>query len=182
VRSRLIAVPAVACLVLAGCGAEEPAAPPAQTVRLTVEEPADSATVREEAVEVRGRVDPADARVLVGGRPAEVAGGRFFLPVELGAGTNVVDVLASAPGARPAMTALRIRRQTIVRIPEVAGQAPEEARARLAALGLDVEVEEERGLLDGLLRGEPEACGTDPPEDEEVDAGTTVVLSVSKRC
>jgi len=56
--------------------------------------------VRDETVVLRGTVSPAGATVLVHGRRVEVAGGTFEATVGLEAGTNVIDVLASAPDAR----------------------------------------------------------------------------------
>ena len=92
--------------------------------------------VHEDAVEVRGRVRPADARVLVGGRAATVTNGEFRGRVPLREGANVIDVGASADDARTAWSALRVARETLVAVPELAGAARDDAVERLESLGL----------------------------------------------
>src|SRR5215207_3794160 len=109
--------PARACglmlpLLLAGasgCG-DDPAQRP---VRLEVTAPADAAVVRDGSVEVRGRVHPRGARVLVLGRPARVTRGEFSAVVPLRVGSNLIDVGASARGAAPAWNACESRENSL---------------------------------------------------------------------
>lgn len=175
------ACPAVlAASVVAACGGgSDPAPPP---VRLTVTTPADQAVVSDARVDLAGTVRPSNARVTVAGRKATVSGGAFRARVALAAGTNVIDVLASAGRARPALVALRVRREVSVRVPDLTGVTVDEARARLGDLGLEVEVREDGGLLDRLLPGDPRVCATDPPAGERVDLGDTVQVLAARRC
>ena len=125
---------------------------------------------------------PADARVLVGGRAATVVDGEFRRRVPLQEGANVIDVAASAPDARTAWSALRVERETLVSVPDLAGAARDEAVDRLQALGLRVEVEEGGGLLDRLLPGDWRVCETQPRAGAELRRGATVRVGVSKSC
>src|SRR3977135_2287241 len=111
----------------AACGHASPTAskPP---VRLSVDAPGDGAVVRDGTVEISGRVSPAGASVTVLGRSATTAGGSFSASVPLQAGDNVVDVMATAPSARPALTAVRILREITIRGPGVTGESPGGAR------------------------------------------------------
>jgi hypothetical protein len=182
-RPVLLTLVTAACAgVLAGCGAGSDAGTPLRSVRLSVAQPGDADVVRGERVTVVGRVDPPGAVVTVRGERATLRGGDFRAEVALDPGTNVVDVLASAPGRRPAMTALRVARQVTVAIPELAGSSPGEAADRLATLGLDAEQDRRGGVVELLLPGEAAVCGTDPPAGRRVDPGTVVRLVVSKRC
>ena len=151
-------------------------------MRLEVDSPSDLAVVRGDSVEVRGRVRPASATVLVAGERVRVTGGAFSARVALDAGTNVIDVLAGAPDARAAQTAVRVRRQVTVRVPDVRGERPEDAANRLAGLGLSAETQDVGGLLDQLLPGDPIVCETDPRAGETVDTGATVKLLAGKGC
>lgn len=171
----------LAAVVLAGCGGDAgPAGPP---VRLTVAAPADQAVVRGDSVRLSGRVDPPTAAVRVRGERAKVSrGGRFHADVALAPGTNVIDVLASAGSARPALTAIRVRREVTIAVPDVTGLAPEEATARLRARGLTAEVQDAGGLFDRILPGSAAACATEPGAGEEVEPGTTVTVLVAKAC
>ena len=175
------ACPAVlaAALLAAGGGGSDPAPPP---VRLTVTSPADQAVVRDARVDLAGTVRPSGARVTVAGRKATVTGGTFRASVALSPGTNVIDVLASAGRARPALVALRVRREVSVRVPDLTGVSVDEARARLGDLGLDVEVQDGGGLLDRLLPGDPRVCATEPAAGERVDLGDPVRVLAARRC
>src|SRR5829696_7819437 len=97
-----------------GCG-DDPAQRP---VRLEITAPADTAVVRDGSVEVRGLVRPQRACVLVLGRPAHVAQGEFRTEVPLRAGSNLIDVGASARGAAPVWNALRVTREVLVKLPD----------------------------------------------------------------
>ena len=173
---------ALALLALAGCGSGKAPAPPRAAVHLDFAGPSDGESVRAETVVVRGTVRPSSSLVRVRGERVPVSGGSFSATVSLAAGTNVIDVLASAAGARPAMTALRVRRLVTVRVPDVTGDVPDQATERLAGLGLEARVERAGGVFDALLPGDPVVCETDPSPGDEVDAGTTVRLLVAKGC
>ena len=146
---------AAACpLALAACGNASSTAtkPP---VRLSVDAPGDGAVVRDGTVEISGRVSPAGASVTVLGRAATTTGGSFTASVPLDAGDNVIDVMATAPSARPAMTALRILREITIRVPDVTGDSPNDARSRLEQAGLRADVHESGGLFEDLLAERP---------------------------
>src|SRR5687767_5987084 len=88
-RSGSLVLPLLAAACLAACGEDEAERRP---VRLEVTYPADATMVREDTVEVSGRVWPRRARVLVAGRRAPVSAGRFQARVPLRTGANVIDV------------------------------------------------------------------------------------------
>jgi hypothetical protein len=177
-----------ACLAAAaagrggGGGGEPRAARPPAPVVLEVTSPADTAVVRTETVTVRGSVEPADAAVRVLGRTADVHGGRFRVRVPLEPGANVIDVIATARGRAPAMTAFRVTREVPVEVPDVEGLEVPELEQALADAGLRSEVTEDHGLFDELLPGEPAACEQDPPAGARVRRGTVVRVTVAKRC
>jgi glucodextranase-like protein/PASTA domain-containing protein len=169
---RLGLLVAAACpLALAACGGSSSTTskPP---VRLSVDAPGDGTVVREGSVQVSGRVSPATARVTVLGRQATISGGTFSATVPLEAGGNVIDVMASAPSARPAMTAVR----------DVTGDSPGDARTRLEQAGLRPDVHESGGLLDDLLPTDPSVCETKPAPGTRVDRGTAVRVRTAKVC
>ena len=169
-------------LLVAGCGADKAPAPPRASVHLAFTAPGDGDSVRAQTVVVRGTVQPSGALVRVRGQRVPVYGGSFSATVSLAAGTNVIDVLASAPDARPAMSALRVRRLVTVRVPDVTGDVPDQATERLAGLGLEAQIDRGGGLFDQLLPGDPVVCESRPAAGETVDAGTTVRLLVAKGC
>jgi hypothetical protein len=162
----------------AGCG-DSPAERP---VRLEITAPADTAVVHDESVEVRGLVQPRRARVLVLGRPARVARGEFRAVVPLRAGSNLIDVGASARGAAPAWDALRVTREVPVKLPDLSGATRDDAVDRLEALGLSAEVEEHGDFLDELLGGDWVVCESDPPAGSDLPSGTGVKLIVARGC
>jgi hypothetical protein len=177
--ARRLPLAAALCVLAGGCGGDGPAPAP---VSLQVTSPSDEAVVRASQVELRGTVRPATATVTVEGHPAEVSGGAFHAMVALAPGTNVVDVMASAGDARPALTAIRIRRRVTVDVPDVTGLVVADASAQLKALGLKAQVDDQDGLFEHLLPGRPKVCATDPDRGASVDPGTTVRLLVSKQC
>ncbi len=181
-RTTLPAAALAGALLLSACGGADRHAPD-PPVRLTLEAPGDAAVVRGREVEVRGRVGPPESSVLVAGRAVEVAGGGFRASVPLREGTNVIDVLASADGRAPAMTALRVTREVTVRVPDVAGLAPRDAEDRLAAAGLRSRVIDESDLLDALLVPlDRRVCETRPGAGDAARRGATVTLKVAKVC
>jgi hypothetical protein len=179
----------LACLCAAaatGCGGgNEPrrAQRPSPPVDLRVNEPADMATVRSETVAVKGTVRPAGASVLVVGQKAPVSGGgSFTATVPLEPGANVIDVMASAAGRTPALTAFRVTREMPVTVPDLGGKSEAEVDKALAGVGLKPEVEKGGGLIEDLLPGDPAVCRQDPGAGTQVRRGSTVHVVVSKSC
>jgi len=179
----------LACLCAAaatGCGGgNEPrrAQRPSPPVDLRVNEPADMATVRSETVAVKGTVRPAGASVLVVGQKAPVSGGgSFTATVPLEPGANVIDVMASAAGRTPALTAFRVTREMPVTVPDLGGKSEAEVDKALADVGLKPEVEKGGGLIEDLLPGDPAVCRQDPGAGTQVRRGSTVHVVVSKSC
>jgi hypothetical protein len=177
----LLASAGATALLAAGCGEgdEDRAARP---VQLRLVSPADAAVTDAAGVRVDGEVAPARARVMVLGRPVAVTDGRFSVVVPLHPGGNVIDVGASAPRARAAWTALRVTRRALATVPDLVGLTAEEARAALEARELVAAVEEDDGLLDALLPGDPLVCRSSPAAGAEVPVGRTVDVVVSKSC
>ena len=171
----------VALLLVAGCGDDSPSPPP-RPVELVVHAPSDGGTVEGEQVEVRGRVMPAASEVQVRGRTVDVDGGTFATRVALDEGANLVDVAASAPGRRPASTAVRVVRISPVEIPDLEGENAEDAVEQLEDLRLEVETRRGGGLLDDLLPGGLDVCALDPPPGTKVRPGTTVTIEVARSC
>jgi uncharacterized lipoprotein YbaY len=181
VRRTWIAAAALACVAaLAACGSTtRPATPP---VRLTIASPQDGTTTLAGQVLVRGTVAPAAATVLVGGRQASVSGGSFSARVALQPGSNVIDVLAGAPWAPAAMSALRVYRELPVAIPKLDGSSVATARAALRRLGLSAQVHESGGFFQSLLPLSKHVCATEPPAGRLLAPGSTVVLQIAKVC
>jgi hypothetical protein len=176
----LAALLALPVLLLAACGGSgDDAAKRPVLLRLTG--PGDGRIVRSEGVRVTGTVTPS-AVVTVRGERVPVTGGAFSARVPIDAGGNVIDVMASADGLAPAMTAVRVVRQLTVRVPDVGGDSPGDAKERLAAAGLRVNVQEAGGLIDELLPVDRVVCGSEPDEGSTVDSGSTVTITVSKVC
>lgn len=174
-----------ACLAAAatGCGGDgERAQRALLPVALSVTSPTDNSVVRTETVEIRGTVEPARAAVRVLGNEAEVSGGTFTAEVQLEPGANVIDVMATARGRGPAMTAVRVTRELPVDVPDLDGLEVTEAQERVAEAGLELEVTEGGGLFDDLLPGEPAVCSQDPEAGEQVRRGTTVQVETAKSC
>jgi hypothetical protein len=172
-----------ALLALAGCGGDDPQPPRALApVRLQITAPADEAVVRGGNVDVRGRVTPSIAEVTVLGRPALVTDGRFTAVVPLEPGANVVDVIATAPRRRPALSALRVTRDVLVTVPQLAGVEEDELERVLEPLGLRAEVERGGGILDVLRPGAAAVCEQDPEPGTRVRRGRAVLVVVAKSC
>jgi glucodextranase-like protein/PASTA domain-containing protein len=172
-----------AATVLGGCGGEDPApARPLQPVRLQITAPADEAIVRGGNVDVRGRVTPAVSEVTVLGRPALVTQGRFTVVVPLEPGVNVVDVIATAPRRKAALAALRVTRDVLVTVPQLAGVEEDELERVLEPLGLRPEIERGGGILDALRPGTAMVCEQAPQAGTRVRRGRVVRVLMAKRC
>jgi hypothetical protein len=170
------------CLLVAGCGGDDPPKLPTEHVRLSVTAPADRASVRRGTIDVQGRVSPKRSEVAVLGRPALVTDGRFTVVVPLEPGMNVIDVSATAPRRLPALTAVRVIRDVLVTVPELAGLVEDELDARLEPLGLRADVTRGGGLFDVLRGGEPRVCEQDPQPGARVRRGRVVDVIVAKKC
>jgi hypothetical protein len=134
-------------------------------------------------VQVEGTVSPASAAVTVHGQKAAVTGGgSFSATVPLRPGANVIDVMATAAGRGPALTAFRVTREVPVIVPQLSGKSADEVRSTLADVGLKAEIEEGGGLLEDLLPGDPAVCTQDPDAGSQVQRGTSVRVVVSKSC
>jgi Glucodextranase, domain B/PASTA domain len=178
--SKRLSAIALATLSLAGCGKADKPPPP---VRLSVDAPADMALLRQDAVEVHGVVSPRTAQVSVEGQNVDVSRGRFSASVQLLPGTNLIDVVAGAgEGARPAMVALRVRRQVTVAVPNLIGFTPSDAKDSLAGLGLQADVQEAGGLIELLLPEDARVCDTEPAAGTDVQPGSKVKVFAAKRC
>jgi Glucodextranase, domain B/PASTA domain len=151
-------------------------------VRLAFASPGDGAVVRAAVVEVRGTVRPPTAAVEVAGRPAAVDGGAFDVVVPLESGANVLDVAATAPGARPAVAALRVRRDDRITVPDLTGEDPDVAQARLEDLGLKVSRERGGGFFDPLIPEAPRVCSLSPRAGSRLDPGTRLTLVWARHC
>jgi hypothetical protein len=178
-RTRRAAALCAVTVALAGCGARHTLT---RHVQLVVTAPADGALVLARSVRLSGRVRPGGATVTVAGRQVAAIAGRFATRVDLDAGANVIDVTASAPGTVAALTAVRVSRQVVVRVPDVVGNSPDDARTQLAAIGLLADVINEDGVLDSLLPVSTAVCGTDPGAGASADRGATVKVYVAKLC
>jgi hypothetical protein len=180
-RIGLLAGAACALLTI-GCGGEKPAAAGAP-VRLQVTAPSDQGTVREASVELRGTVSPAGSTVLVRGEKASVSGGSWSAQVGLEPGVNVVDVLASSGAARPALTAVRVRRVVEVTVPDVTGLSADDARRDLEDADLKADLQTQGGgFFDELLGGSPKVCDTEPAGGASVAPQTTVTVHLARDC
>ncbi|MEI7625216.1 MAG: PASTA domain-containing protein [Actinomycetota bacterium] len=179
--SLLLATATVASVGIAGCASDAGKDSGPQVI-LTVSSPRDKAVVATDSVEISGRVRPPEASVTVLGRRARVGAGGFSARVPLKVGTNVVDVIATAPDRSPAMTAIRVTRQDLVEIPHLSGDSPEDARRRLVAVGLVATIKDSSGIFDDLLPVATKACESDPPAGSKVEKGTSVVVLIAKIC
>lgn len=170
------------CLAVAGCGGDDPPKLPTERVELSVTAPTDRASVRRGTIDVQGRVSPKRSAVSVLGRPALVTDGGFTVVVPLEPGMNVIDVSATAPRRLPAVTAVRVIRDVLVTVPELAGVLEDELDARLEPLGLRADVSRGGGLFDVLRNGEPRVCEQDPQPGARVRRGRVVDVVVAKKC
>jgi hypothetical protein len=174
----------VVALAAAGCGGADRrrAARPPAPVQLHVSTPSDMAATDATTVTVSGTVTPGDAAVRVLGRPAEVVGGSFTTRVPLQPGANVIDLMATARGRGPALTALRVTRQMPIAVPDLSHLTPEDAKARAEHLGLHLRTQDDGGFFDAIIPGTPGVCSQHPDPGTEVRTGSTVTVLVAKRC
>jgi hypothetical protein len=93
----------------AGCGGSSKAA---SNVALQVAAPQDGGSVNADRVTVRGTVTPANATVQILGKPAQVGNGVFVGSVPLHAGSNTIDIVASAAGSTPSTTTITVTRKS----------------------------------------------------------------------
>ncbi len=171
---------AICAATLAGCGS---ASTPAQLVRLSITRPVEGASTLGAQVLVSGTVAaPAPATVLVGGRQATVSGDAFSARVAVQPGSNLIDVLAGAPGARAAMSAVRVYRELPVAIPDVDGLSPSEASAELGRLGLGVQVYDVSTFFQSVLPLSKRVCTSIPLAGHSVAPGSSVAIQVAKVC
>ncbi|WCB96546.1 hypothetical protein DSM104299_05306 [Baekduia alba] len=183
-RLPLIAGAFGCALLLASCGGGDSTSNASVgAVHLAITAPGDLAGVRDGQVQVRGTVRPSDATVTVRGKQASVSSGQWTAQVSLEPGVNVVDVLASAGRARPALTAVRVRRLIDVEVPDVTGLSADDARQDLEDAHLTARLQTDNGgFFDDLLGGDPKVCQTSPEAGATVDPGTTVVVQLARRC
>jgi hypothetical protein len=173
---------AACALLMTGCGGDKPATARAP-VRLQITAPADQDTVRDDRVRLRGTVSPAGATVVVRGEKADVSGGSWTAEVGLEPGVNVVDVMASSGSARPALTALRVRRVVEVDVPDVTGLSADDAEQELQDAHLEADLQTDKGgFFDELLGGSPRVCDTEPGPGATVGPGTTVTVHLARDC
>jgi hypothetical protein len=179
----LVLVLAVGLLV-AGCGGGEPqrtGAAPRVTLKLSA--PDDGGSLREDRVQVRGTVSPADATVKVAGEDAESdGGGEFHAEVPLDPGGNVIDISASAPGRRPATDAVRVTRDMRVPVPELVGLEVDQAIEKLSQTDLRAVEEQGGSWLDRVIPGTDHVCAVEPGEGTLVERQTTVTLATARNC
>jgi len=110
----VVAIPALA-LASTGCGttpAESPApvAAAPKLVRVALLTPSSGTVTSAGRVTVRGTVSPANAMVLVQGRPAAVGNGMFTATATVHRGRTTIDVIGTASGATPGSTRVAISR------------------------------------------------------------------------
>ena len=175
-----LAAVVLAAAGLAACGGAK-TDPPAR-VQLSLDSPGDGAVVRGDIVEVRGTVRPRGASVEVAGHRAAVDGGAFSVVVPLGAGTNVIDVAATAAHARPALAALRVTRDDRVTVPALAGQDPDVAQARLEGLGLKVDRRRGGSFFDPLIPAAARVCTIHPRAGTRLNRGSHVTMVWAHHC
>lgn len=169
-------------VAVSGCGAAAPRKP-SPPVRLQLKAPADGSQTLAASVPITGTVSPANATVLVSGRQVAVTGGAFTATVPITPGFNVVDVIASAPRSVGAADAVRVYRQALVTVPDLGGDSPGQATARLRGLGLVAQVHQGGGFLQSLIPFlSAHVCHTTPAFGRAVAPRSLVAVEVAKLC
>jgi hypothetical protein len=167
---------------VAGCGGARQTNG-TRTVQLALSAPASGTRVAAGTIAVAGKVSTPRATVLVAGHRVELApGGHFTTSVDLAVGTNLIDVIAGAPQARPAMLAIRVVRYELVSVPSVIGLAPGVARKALGAAGLKVKVSDTDNIFTEVLPETAAVCNQSPAPGSKVSPGATIKLQASKFC
>ena len=171
-----------AAALLAGCGGNDKPSPPPPPVKITLDSPRDTATVQADSVVLRGRVSPVSARVRVRGTQATMSSGSFRAQVALDVGTNVIDVVADAPGKSPAFAAIRVTRKDTVDVPDVVGLGVNDARSALKDAGLKASIRRKGGFIEEIVPRSTRVCETNPVAGDSVPRGTTVEVTVGRLC
>lgn len=181
---RQLALVLAAGLLVAGCGgaSAQTKTGPAPRVTLKLTAPDDGRLDRNEQVEVRGTVSPADSTVQVAGEDADVEGGEFRAEITLNPGQNIIDISASSPGRRPATDAVRVTRDMRVPVPQLVGLEVEQATEKLAQTELKSVEEQGGSWLDRVIPGTDHVCAAEPAEGTLVDRETTVTLLTRRDC
>jgi hypothetical protein len=114
--SRFISLLALAAVATAGCGSApvrtaQPVAE-ASAVRLALVTPDGGTVTSSGHITVRGTVSPADAIVVIQGRPASVRDGVFTGQARLHRGRTTIDVIASAGEAVPGAASVTVTRRS----------------------------------------------------------------------
>ena len=152
-------------------------------MKLSLNSPADGARLEASVATISGVVSPRSARVLVTGKGVSPgADGSFSATVSLVPGTNLVDVIASAPHARPAMTAIRVVRYVLVRVPDVSGESPSDAAAAIRGAGLKPQLDGDSNPFAFLLPFSERVCSQSPSGGEQVNPNSTVTIRLGKLC
>ncbi len=168
-------------LLLAACG--QTATPHAAPVELTLNGPSDNSRVETGTATISGVVTPHGARVLVLGRSVSPeADGSFSATVALSPGANLVDVIASAPHARPAMLSLRVIRYVLITVPDVTGKSPDAAATAIRAEGLQARVHGDGDPLAFLIPVPEQVCSQSPAAGHQVEPDTVITLYLGKLC
>jgi hypothetical protein len=121
---------ALSALATTGCGTTattppmEPVAKPIPPVRVALLSPRGGTRTTAAQVPVRGTVSPANAVVLIQGRPASVGNGVFVGTATVHRGRTRIDVIASARDATPASVAVTVTRPAPHRVASKPASAP----------------------------------------------------------
>lgn len=168
-------------MLVCACGRTAPR--PAAPVRLTLTTPADGARIEAGEATIAGVVSPRNARVLVVGQAVKPGGGgSFSATVPLVPGTNLIDVIASAAHARPAMDALRVIRYVLVTVPDVTGKGPGDAAAAIRGAGLKPQLHGDSDPFAFLLPLSEQVCSQSPSGGDQVNPNSTVTIRLGKLC
>jgi hypothetical protein len=108
--------------------------------------------------------------------------GHFSTSVPLAPGTNLIDVIASAPRARPAMFALRVIRYVLVTVPDVTGKSPGAAATAIRGAGLRSVLHVDNAPLSFLWPFPPQVCSQSPAGGARVGPHSVVTLQASQVC
>jgi hypothetical protein len=152
-------------------------------VKLRLGTPTDGTRTEASTERVSGVVSPRTARVLIVGEAVKPdTRGDFSTTIALAPGTNLIDVIASAPHARPAMTTLRVVRYVLVTVPTVTGETPTAAAAAIRSAGLKLQLHEDKNPFSFLLPFPKHVCSQSPSGGDRVAPNSTVTLGVGKVC